>query len=141
MIIKYKFVTGENVEIQVSNDIAEAALEIERETLNSDRRETRRHNSVENIIGQGLQFEDKDIDISAIFEQKQINELLQNALDKLLPNQKNLIQKIFFEELSITQTAIAEGVCESAIRNRLKKIYKKLKNIESLGCEFAIAVT
>lgn len=133
MIIKYSFVTGEVMEVQVAPHIAEVAMEIERATLNSNRRETRRHNSVEKITEQGFQFEDKSVDIAALFEQQQINKQLQKELEKLLPTQRSLVQKIFFEGISITQIAQADSVCESAIRNRLKKIYKKLNNIQNLG--------
>jgi DNA-directed RNA polymerase specialized sigma24 family protein len=133
MIIKYSFVTGEVVEIQVESHIAEAAMEIERATHNNNRRETSRHNSSDKIIERGFQFEDKSVDIAAIFEEQQRNEILQNELKKLLPNQRSLVQKIFFQGLSITQIAQAESVCESAIRNRLNKIYKKLRNSQYLG--------
>ena len=133
MIIKYSFATGEVVEIEVANHIAETAMEIERATLNNNRRETHRHNSVEKLTELGFQFKDKSVDIAAIFEEQQRNELLQNELEKLLPTQRNLVQKIFFEGISITQIAQADSVCESAIRNRLKKIYKKLNNSQYLG--------
>ena len=129
MNIKYEFLTGEIIEIEVSDDIAEVAIEIERDTYNSNRRETRRHNSIEDMEGQGLQFDDKGVAVATIVEEKETNEALQNALDKLLPQQKELVQKVFFQGMSIAQIARAEGVNEAAIRNRLNKIYKKLKNI------------
>ena len=129
MNIKYEFLTGEIIEIEVSDDIAEVAIEIERDTYNSNRRETRRHNSIEDMEGQGLQFDDKGVAVTTIVEEKETNEALHNALDKLLPQQKELVQKVFFQGMSIVQIARAEGVNEAAIRNRLNKIYKKLKNI------------
>ena len=129
MNIKYEFLTGEIIEIEVSDDIAEVAIEIERDTYNSNRRETRRHNSIEDMEGQGLQFDDKGVAVATIVEEKETNEALQNALDKLLPQQKELVQKVFFQGMSIAQIARAEGVNEAAIRNSLNKIYKKLKNI------------
>ena len=108
-------------------------MEIERATHNNNRRETHKHNSVEKLAERGFQLEDKNVDIAAIFEEQQRNELLQNELEKLLPTQRSLVQKIFFEGISITHIAQAESVCESAIRNRLNKIYKKLNNSQYLG--------
>ena len=129
MIIKYEFVTGEIAEIELSKDIAEIAIEIGRETYNNERRETRRHNSLEKKKEQGFQFEDKSVAVDIIVEKKETSKALHNALKKLLPQQKVLIEKVFFQNISIIQIARAEGVNEASIRTRLKKIYKKLKNI------------
>lgn len=46
MVIKYEFVTGEKVEFEVSNDLSNTMLQIERETRNNDRRESKRHQSL-----------------------------------------------------------------------------------------------
>ena len=129
MIIKYEFVTGEIAEIEVSGDIAEATIEIVREAYNNEHRETRRHNSLEKKAKQGFQFEDKSVAVDIIVEKKETSKGLHNALKKLLPQQKVLIEKVFFQNISIIQIARAEGVNEASIRTRLKKIYKKLKNI------------
>ena len=129
MIIKYEFVTGEIAEIELSDDIAEATSEIRRENYNDERRETRRHNSLEKKMEQGFQFEDKSVAVDIIVEKKETSKGLQDALKKLLPQQKVLVEKLFFQDISIAQIARVEGVNEAAIRNRLKKIYQKLKNI------------
>lgn len=129
MNIKYEFVTGEIVEIEVSDNIAEVAIEIERNTYNSNQRERRRHYSIDDMQGHGLQFKDTKVDVVTIVEKRERDALLRNELDKLLPQQKELVQKVFFQGMPIIQIARAEGVSEAAIRNRLNKIYKKLKNI------------
>lgn len=51
---------------------------------------------------------------------------LTKAKECLLPQQKELLKKIYFEKRSNTDIADEEGVTEAAIRNRLKKIHKKL---------------
>ena len=76
---------------------------------------------------QGSQFKDYRIDILDEIEEKEINDELHKALDKLLPQQKELIEEIFIKEKTIVKVAAEQGVTEAAIRNRLKKIYKKLK--------------
>ncbi|MDP4177157.1 MAG: hypothetical protein Q8900_02300 [Bacillota bacterium] len=60
MKIKYEFVTGETVEIEVPDDICEVLIEIEKYDYNSDYRETRRHNSIEDQQGQDIQYEIKN---------------------------------------------------------------------------------
>jgi len=127
MKIKYQFLTGEIIEIEVPAGIGEVSISIDKDIYNSNRRETRRHNYINEKEEQGVQFPDDSKDIPAILEQQQINKALYAALDKLLPKQKELIISVFYEERSLTDIAREEGVTEGAIRNRLRKIYKKLK--------------
>ena len=127
MNIKYEFVTGEVIEIEVSNSIGEVSIEIDKGIYNSNRKETRRHNSIELMGEQGIQLKDYKIDVLNEVEEKETNQKLYEVLDKLLPQQKYLILEIFIKEKPIVKIASEQGVTEAAIRNRLKKIYKKLK--------------
>ena len=127
MNIKYEFITGEVVEIEVPDYMGEVSIEIEKQDYNLNRKETCRHNSIEVMEEQGSQFKDYRIDILDEIEEKEINDELHKALDKLLPQQKELIEEIFIKEKTIVKVAAEQGVTEAAIRNRLKKIYKKLK--------------
>lgn len=129
MKIKYEFLIGQIVEIEVSDEFNEVLIAIEKDVYNSNHRETRRHNSIAGMEDKGVQFYDKGMDIPGLIEQLEISKSLHNALDKLMPQQKRLVQKVFFQGVSIVQAARDEGVNESAIRNRLRKIYKRLKNI------------
>ena len=67
---KYEFVTGEVIEVEISGDIAEVILEMEREDYNNNQKETRRHNSIDCMKENGFQFEDETIDDISIFEAK-----------------------------------------------------------------------
>lgn len=127
MKIKYEYLTGETVEIDVTDKIAEVAIELDRDIRNSNRKETRRHNSVEELAEKGAQLADDRVDIHTDIEQQEMRQALHKALDNLLPQQRELIQKVFFEGKSISEIARFEGVDESSIRDRLKRIYKKLK--------------
>ena len=76
---------------------------------------------------------DHNSDINKIIENKcdeenhQFNlKTLKKAMQCLLPDQKDLLYKIYFEGRSKTYIAKEEGITEAAVRNRLKKIYKKL---------------
>lgn len=129
MKIKYEYVTGESVEIEVPEGIGEVSIELDRAIYNSDHRETRRHNSVETMQEQGVQLSDKRVDVSSAIEKQEMTDTLNNALDKLLPQQRELIRKVFIEGMSVSSIAREEGVNEGAIRNRLRKIYKRVKTI------------
>ncbi|MDR3540699.1 MAG: sigma-70 family RNA polymerase sigma factor [Desulfosporosinus sp.] len=129
MNIKYEFVTGEIVEVEVSDDIGEISIELDRGIYNVDHRETRRHNSVENLQEQGIQLIDDGKNVELIIEKHEMCETLKNVLDKLLPQQRELIQKVFFEGVSVSDIARKEGVDKSAISHRLNRIYQQLQKL------------
>ncbi|MDD3653104.1 MAG: sigma-70 family RNA polymerase sigma factor [Desulfotomaculaceae bacterium] len=127
MKIKYEFLTGERFEVEAPDVIGEVCVSIDRETANSNRRETRRHRYFSELAEQGKQLPDQGQDIPAILERKEMSRALPAALDKLLPQQRELILAVFYEGRSISEIAREQGVNEKAIRKRLKKIYQKLK--------------
>ena len=76
---------------------------------------------------------DHDSDINKIIEKKceeknhQMNlNILKKAMQSLLPQQKELVYKKYFKGQSNTYIAKKEGITETAVRNRLKKIYQKI---------------
>jgi RNA polymerase sigma factor (sigma-70 family) len=60
-------------------------------------------------------------------EHKDMLDKLRKAMECLLPQQKDLFKKVYLERLSNTDIAAEEGVTEAAIRNRLKKLYERLR--------------
>ena len=71
----------------------------------------------------------QQLDVAVNVEEQDEIERLHNAIAALLPEQQTLIQKIFFQGVSQREIARAAGVSEAAIRDRLKRIYAKLKII------------
>lgn len=128
MKIKYEFLTGETVEIEVPENIEQVLIAVDKQTQNSNRRETRRHSSIEELQEKGVHLSDNRVNIPVIFEKQEMQEALYHALNKLLPQQRELIKKVFYEGMSISEIARAEGVNESSIREQLNRTYKKLKN-------------
>ena len=127
MIIKYEFVTGESLEIEVEDNIGEVSIELDRDIYNSDHRETRRHNSVETMQEQGNQLTDGSADIPTIIEQQETRKDLMHALNKLLPQQRELIHKVFIEGRSMADIAREECVTAKGIQNRINKIKTQLR--------------
>jgi RNA polymerase sigma factor (sigma-70 family) len=60
-------------------------------------------------------------------EHQDMLDKLTKAMECLLPQQKDLFKKVYLERLSNTDIAAEEGVTEAAIRNRLKKLYERLR--------------
>ncbi|WP_307992443.1 sigma factor-like helix-turn-helix DNA-binding protein [uncultured Clostridium sp.] len=129
MNITYEFVTGEKLEIEVNEDIANIFIEIERKIYNSNQKESRRHNSIDGMEELGFQFEDINNEMEVKVEEAETTDEVRNAIKTLIPKQQDLIEKIFYKDMKIVDIAEYEGVTEAAVRNRLNKIYKKLKKI------------
>ena len=130
MKIKYESVTGEVTEIEVEEELAEVCIEIEYNLKNQNQRESRRHVLLSVLECRGIQISDKTNIVNEIIDRDKLNNL-QIALKRLLPKQQELIFKVFFCEKTIVEIAKEEGVTPKAIRNRLDKIYRKLKEIMS----------
>lgn len=129
MKIEYKFLTGETVAIEVPEPLGDISIEIDRTIYNSDHRETRRHNSIDNLAETGLQFSDERNNVEEAFLRSEEYELLHNAICMLLPQQQKLVRQVFFEERTMADIAREEGVTAKAIQDRVKKIKNSLKKI------------
>ncbi len=129
MKIKYEFLNGETVEIEVSDSLGEISVEIDRTIYNSDRRETRRHNSIDNLAETGLQFSDKRNNVEEVVWRGEDHELLHKAISMLLPQQQKLVRQVFFEERSMADIAREEGVTGKAIQERVNRIKIRKKKI------------
>ena len=55
------------------------------------------------------------------------NERLRQAMERLLPEQRELLIKVYYQNIKLNDLAKEYGVSFQAIQNRLKKIYEKLK--------------
>lgn len=125
MKYQYQF-SNETITIEVTGEHHETLIDFDRRERNNNQTEKRRHVSMEayNLDGN---FFPSDMNI----EDDVINDLklksLYKAIDSLLSQQKDLIQKVFFDKQTLVSIAREECVTESAIRDRLKRIYKKLK--------------
>ena len=125
MKFRYQFV-NETVDVEIDEKWCAVLLDLERRAYNNNQTETRRHASLDAFNLDGTLFpSDEDVEADCI--QNAEFAALHKALSRLLPQQQELIKKVFFEKRSIAGIAREEGVVESAIRDRLNRIYKKIK--------------
>ena len=126
MKITYEFVTGEVSEAEVDERLGGMLLDLDRQQYNNDQKETRRHFSLDGMDYEGELFASaEDTEGEAVRREDMAR--LYSAMEILSPAQRELVEKVYFEERKITDIAREEGVSEAAIRNRLKKIYSRLK--------------
>jgi len=124
MKIRYDFVNGETKEIEVDEQIYNASKEINREIHLNNRREKRRHYSLDSAALYELEPADESINIENEFFKIDDFEKLIAPLNE---NQKDLLRRVFFHDEKAVDIARELGVGENAISNRLARIYDKLK--------------
>jgi RNA polymerase sigma factor (sigma-70 family) len=121
----YRF-NNETITIEVTEGDYDILIELDRIERNVNQKETRRHASLDAFNLDGNLFpSEEDVEAECIQNEEYI--ALHKAINQLLPQQRELIKKVFFENRTIVSIAREEGVGESAIRDRLSRIYKKLK--------------
>ena len=121
---------GHEVLINVSEDVEKAYRQSLREEWRRNAYERYHSISLDEI----RDFADENESIENILiEKEQVRlekkrlKMLSSALDCLLPEQRDLIQKVYFEGKTQREIARQEGVDESAISKRMERIYIRLK--------------
>ena len=100
---------------------------------NAERKETRRHVSLDKCMEHGWDIADGRADTESIAERRERDALLYAAMTKLLPQQRELIKQVYYEGKTVTELAKEYGVSKAAVSIRLKKIYIKLKKVLEKG--------
>ena len=127
--IQYKFNDGSIKQVNVTDELYALHLELLQEEKRNHWKETRRHTSLDYLMELGADFADGDGDpLSALIE-KTDDEKLKNALSSLSDKQRSLIEKVFYNDLSLREIARQTGVSHQALSQQLATIYKKLKKI------------
>ena len=126
--IQYKFNDGTIKEISVTDELYALHLELLQEEKCNHWKETRRHISLDYLMEQGADIADHDSGdpLSALIE-KTDGERIKNALSYLTDKQRALIEKVFYNGLSLREIARQTGISHQALSQQLATIYKKLK--------------
>lgn len=125
--------TNEAVEIEVEEKWATIVLDLDREEYNGNHRETRRHCSLD-----ALNLDDallpSDVDVFEAVADTEGKRNLYQAINKLSPQQRKLIWRIYFQGEHPADIARELGVSKTAIHNRLQRIFCQLqKNLPDRG--------
>ena len=126
---RYHFSNGETISIDVSDDWGEILIDLDRQEYNNDHKETRRHYSLEGKVYEGMDYAVEDPGLEALFAGPTDEECLRTAIQQLTPDQQEMVQAIYFENVSVNDYAARMGVTQSAISHRLQTVRKKLKKL------------
>ena len=95
--------------------------------MNNDKKERRRHYSLDSCVYEGIVYASEDKNLTAIFETDSKFGRLTEAIKYLSDKQKSLIKAVYFDGMSVSDYAKHMGISQSAVSQQLKTIYKKLK--------------
>ena len=124
----YKFADGMKSVVEVDDELYGILIEMDRQEKYGNRREPRRHVSLETLTEMNVEPSYTDeYNFDEIFGGMD-NERLQEAISQLLPTQQSLLNRLFVERQTVSEIAEKDGVAVCSISNRLARIYKKLKN-------------
>lgn len=134
MKIKYEFMTGERLELEVEDNIGEIIIEMEKTQSRRNRTETRRQNSLELMqeSREGylpMQFADERTDIEQIMIDFDEKERLHRAIQKLDCKDAVIVKKYYFEEKTMVEIGKELSISTMAVCKRLKKIPDKIKKL------------
>lgn len=126
-VIIYKFVDGTMNAVEVTDELYLIHLQLTKEEISNNRRETRRHTSLYYFTDMGIDFEDKRIDIFAEIERKENAERVHKALLTLSDKRRELVHKFYYEEMTMRSIARERGVSHSSISQQMATIRKRLQ--------------
>ena len=116
-----------NIDVEVTEEFAAAYAEMERLERLTERKETRRHQSLDKSMEHGFDIADLSENVFEKVERNERNRQLYQAIVTLTPQQQKLLFEVYFEYIPQVEIARREGVTKKAINNRLARILKKLK--------------
>lgn len=120
-------VNGTRVEVEVTDEFAALYEQMDEVEKRVNRKETRRHQSLETLVEGGFQIADPDSDIEETLIKQYDIDRLHRALAVLTDDQKWLVEQVFYCGRKQSEIAVELGVCKQALNNRITRVIKKIK--------------
>lgn len=121
--------TAEILENQVDEKTRNEYIVEEYKIQKKDRNESDHTQSLELSMERGHDFADPSMDVEKIVFAKIERESLKKAVMELTPEQQWLIKQVYFLKRKKVDVAADLGIDDTSVRDRLRVIYKKIKNI------------
>lgn len=124
MLITYEFATGEKVQVDIDSEFGDIILQFEKAEKLNNRAETRKHQSLDTTI---YHSPGTEIDMLRQFE---VNRLYE-AIQKLSPEEQDLVHKIYLDPQTISQKEYARRfqMTLSIVEKNIAKTKAKLRKI------------
>lgn len=128
-VIRYTFADGHTEEIEVADEFAEKYAEQEHKDKLVERKETRRHQSLDKSMEHGFDVPDLRVDIQAEIERRELSEQLKTALHKLTDRQRTVFLRYALDGLSFREIGDELSVAKNVVREHYYAAIKKLKKL------------
>ena len=125
MKFEYKSVTG-TIAIDVDEEWVTILEDLDRREYNNNHRETRRHYHLEACEYEGDTFAVEDLAFERFVESETAKAVIVPALEKLTGTQRQLIDALFYRNMSAKEYAAQKGVSEAAVSKCKSATLKKL---------------
>lgn len=122
----YHFV-NESIEIEITEYWHQVLRDLDRQEYNNQRKETRRHCSLEALDRYGDNLAAEEDSLEARIEREETVNILREAVEALEAAQQELLREIYVYEKKQTDMARELGVSRANIAKRLKRIYRRLE--------------
>lgn len=136
--IIYKFNNGTSNIVEVTDEFYSVYMEMEKEIKNSDRRETRRHQSLDKSMEGGFEIVDSDPTPEQMFLNNEAKEELDEALKTLTTKQRTVFLIYVEEGLSFAKIGKQMGISKDTVKEHywvaVKKLQKFFKDIPPQKC-------
>ena len=134
--ILYCFADGTRQEIEVAEEFAKKYAEMEHKDALIERKETRRHQSLDKSLEHGFDIPDPTVDIAEMAERRELSDEIHKALDTLTEKQRIVFELYVPEGLPFRAIGERMGLGTYTVRdyfyNAVKKLKKRLGEYEQL---------
>lgn len=127
--IFYTFSDGHCVEIEVTDEFAARYAEMEHRDALVERKETRRHQSLDKSLEHGFDLPDSAIDVQRQAAQNETAIEIHNALHKLTDKQRTILLAYTMDELSFREIGERMGIRKETAREHYLAAVKKMKKL------------
>ena len=125
----YKFVNGESISVEVSEEMLAVLQDEDRLESNNEQTNSKRPGRFVRLDAPGPDGKPMELVDKQTLAPTEGEIRLEIALSRLPDSQRRLMQAIYFEGIGIVEYAHREGVSHAAVSQRLKTIRKKLKKL------------
>ena len=114
VFILYQFADGTRKEIEVTEQFAKKYAEMEHKDALIERKETRRHQSLDKSLEHGFDIPDPTVDITEMAERRELSDEIHKALNALTEKQRKVFELYVSEGLPFR--AVGERMVSALIR-------------------------
>ena len=132
MKIKYEFVTGETVVVEVTEEVGNIIVDLDRIEYNNEKKETRRHCTLSTLGDEGNWLIDPQSDFTVDQREYPLGldaDTWQYALKILSKRQREVFVAVYEKGYKVKEYAELSGMTPDTISVHLQRARKKIKKV------------